>query len=108
MQAFDLDKLLEERASAQHPWLEFLRVKALSVGVYHLNAGQADPQMPHTEYEVYYVISGRAQFRAGQRQVDVRPGSVIFVERAAEHRFLDVAEDLTVLVFFAPPEGSLK
>jgi mannose-6-phosphate isomerase-like protein (cupin superfamily) len=108
MQAFDLNKLLEERASAKHPWLEFLRVKALSMGVYHLQAGQADPQMPHTEDEVYYVISGRAQFRTGQQQLAVGPGSVIFVERAAEHRFLDVAEDLTVLVFFAPPEGSLK
>jgi hypothetical protein len=36
------------------------------------------------------------------------PGSILFVERAAEHRFVDITEDLTVLVFFAPPEGSLK
>jgi hypothetical protein len=33
---------------------------------------------------------------------------VIFVERAIEHRFLDITEDLTVLVFFAPPEGFLN
>jgi hypothetical protein len=37
----------------------------------------------------------------------VVPGSLIFVERAVEHRFVDITEDLTVLVFFAPPEGSL-
>ena len=30
------------------------------------------------------------------------------VERNIEHRFFDITEDLTVLVFFAPPEGSSK
>jgi hypothetical protein len=33
---------------------------------------------------------------------------LIFVERSLEHRFFDITEDLTVLVFFAPPEGSLR
>jgi mannose-6-phosphate isomerase-like protein (cupin superfamily) len=55
---------------------------------------------------VYLVVSGKALFRAGGREQPVGPGSVIYVERAAEHRFVDITEDLTVLVFFAPPEGS--
>ncbi len=33
---------------------------------------------------------------------------MILVERLVEHRFFDVTEDLTVLVFFAPPEGSQR
>ena len=49
-----------------------------------------------------------ASFRASGREQAVVPGSLIFVERAVEHRFVDITEDLTVLVFFAPPEGSLK
>src|SRR5260370_563664 len=108
MQVFDMSKVLAERASAQRAYLEFLRVPALSVGVYHLKAGQADPQQPHTEDEVYYVLSGKARFRAGQEQLTVGAGSVLFVERAAEHRFFDIVEDLTVLVFFAPAEGTMK
>jgi quercetin dioxygenase-like cupin family protein len=72
------------------------------------SAKQTDERQPHTEDEVYVVIRGKATFRAcGQEQVVV-PGSVIFVERAIEHRFMDITEDLTVLAFFAPPEGSLK
>jgi quercetin dioxygenase-like cupin family protein len=55
-----------------------------------------------------YVLEGRAQFLAGGRRQAVAPGSLIFVERALEHRFEDVIEDLTVLVFFAPAEDSLK
>jgi mannose-6-phosphate isomerase-like protein (cupin superfamily) len=106
MQVFELAKVLEERAHGQRAYLEFLRVPALSLGVYHLKAGQADPQQPHTEDEVYYVLSGKARFRYGPEQLAVGPGSVLFVERTVEHRFFDIAEDLTVLVFFAPAEGS--
>jgi quercetin dioxygenase-like cupin family protein len=106
-QTFDLNDLVAEVAQRDQAWLEFLRVSSLSVGLYRLKAGQADLQRPHTEDEGYYVLSGRAWFQCdGQRQA-VGPGTVIFVERSAEHRFEDVAEDLTVLVFFAPAEGSL-
>ena len=43
-----------------------------------------------------------------QQVQDVGPGTILFVERLADHRFLDIAEDLTVLVFFAPPEGAVS
>ena len=39
---------------------EFLRVPAMSCGVYQLPAGSDDPQKPHAEDEMYYVISGAA------------------------------------------------
>ena len=81
MQLFDLAGLLAERARTGRPWLEFLRVASLSVGVYHLKAGQADPQQPHTEDEVYYVASGRGRFRAGEEQSAVGPGSRIGTAR---------------------------
>ncbi len=106
MRAFDLGELLAERGRSGRPWLEFLRESSLSVGVYHLRAGQDDPQRPHGEDEVYYVVSGRARFRSGREVRDVGPGAVLFVPRQEEHRFLDITEDLTALVFFAPAEGS--
>src|SRR5690348_10440792 len=108
MQTFDLSSLVAESERGGQRWREFLRVLSLSMGLYRLKAGQADEQQPHTEDEVYLVVSGKASFRAGGREQAVVPGSVIFIERAAEHRFVDITEDLTVLVFFAPAEGSLK
>jgi quercetin dioxygenase-like cupin family protein len=108
MQTFNLNNLVTESQQADQRWREFLRVPSLSMGLYRLKAGQADEQQPHTEDEVYVVVSGKASFRAGGQEQAVSPGSVIFVERAVEHRFVDITEDLTVLVFFAPPEGSLK
>jgi quercetin dioxygenase-like cupin family protein len=108
MQTFDLNDLVAEGERAGQRWREFLRVPSLSMGLYRLKAGQADEQQPHSEDEVYFVISGKASFRAGGQVQVIAPGSAIFVERAAEHRFVDITEDLTVLVFFAPAEGSLK
>jgi quercetin dioxygenase-like cupin family protein len=108
MQTFNLNDLVAEGERGNQRWREFLRVPSLSMGLYRLKAGPADEQRPHTEDEVYLVISGKASFRAGGKQQAVVPGSLIFVERAVEHRFVDITEDLTVLVFFTPPEGSLK
>lgn len=108
MQTFNLNDLAAESERGDQRWREFLRVPSLSMGLYRLKTGQTDEQQPHTEDEVYVVISGKAAFRAGGREQAVVPGSVIFVERAAEHRFVDITEGLTALVFFAPPEGSLK
>jgi quercetin dioxygenase-like cupin family protein len=107
MQTFHLNQLREEQERHAQRWLEFLRVPSLSLGLYHLKAGQADPQRPHTEDEVYYVISGKGFFQQGDQRQVAEPGVLIFVERQAEHRFCDIQEDFTVLVFFAPSEGSL-
>jgi mannose-6-phosphate isomerase-like protein (cupin superfamily) len=101
---FHIDDLIRERANKGKLYLEFLRVPAMSAGVYVLPAGGADTQKPHREDEMYYVVRGRARMKIGSEDAEVRAGSVIFVETGAEHRFYDVQEELEVLVFFAPAE----
>lgn len=105
MQTFDMNNLAAEIERAGQRWREFLRVPFLSMGLYRLKAGQADEQQPHTEDEVYYVVSGKALFRANGRVQAVAAGSVIFVERAAEHRFVDITEGLTVLCSSPRPKA---
>ncbi len=99
----DTEKRCEQ---AGKRYLEFLRVPALSAGVYVLPPGGTDPQSPHNEDELYYVVRGRARMRAGSEDQAVRTGSVIFVAAKVEHRFYDITEELVVLVFFAPAESS--
>jgi mannose-6-phosphate isomerase-like protein (cupin superfamily) len=106
MNAFEMAALLEEQARSGKLYLEFLRVPSLSLGVYRLPAGGVDPQSPHTEDEVYYVVSGKAQIRVGVEDRSVGPGSIVFVVAHVEHRFHSIEEDLTILVFFAPAEYS--
>jgi mannose-6-phosphate isomerase-like protein (cupin superfamily) len=91
------------RASGDQ-YIEFLRASSLSMGLYELAAGAADLQSPHTEDEVYYVVSGRATISVGDEDQAVGPGSIIFVGANVEHRFHTITEHLSVLVFFAPAE----
>ena len=94
-----------QRAASGKLYGEFLRVAALSAGLYVLPAGATDPQRPHHEDEMYYVVRGRARFRAGDVDREISPGSVLFVAAEVEHRFYEIAEELAVLVFFAPAES---
>jgi mannose-6-phosphate isomerase-like protein (cupin superfamily) len=106
MDSFEITELIDRNKQAGKPWLEFLRVPALSAGIYRLPAGGDDRQQPHTEDEIYYVLEGRASFKAGDKVTKVQPGAVLFVEARLDHRFFDITEDLTVLVVFGPAEGS--
>jgi len=101
---FQLDDLNRQRAAKGKLYLEFLRVPAMSAGVYVLPKGGTDPQKPHREDEMYYVVRGRARMKIGSENAEVRAGSVIFVEAGVEHPFYDIEEELEVLVFFAPAE----
>ena len=108
MQAFELTQLISQREASNKLYLEFLKVPDLSMGLYVLPAGGTDPQSPHTEDEVYYVVSGRAQIKVAEEDRDVQAGSIVYVAKNVEHRFHSIKEELTVLVFFAPAEYSLK
>ena len=104
MDTFELDDLRAARAAAGRLYHEFIRTHDLSAGLYELPAGGVDPQGPHTEDEVYYVIAGRATVSVGEEDRAVGPGSVIFVAADVVHRFHDISEDLSILVFFGPAE----
>jgi mannose-6-phosphate isomerase-like protein (cupin superfamily) len=100
-----MSEIERQRALSGKAYGEFLRVPTISAGLYVLPAGGVDPQRPHHEDEMYYVVRGRARFRAGDEHGEVAAGSVLFVAAEVEHRFYDIAEELAVLVFFAPAEG---
>jgi mannose-6-phosphate isomerase-like protein (cupin superfamily) len=104
MLAFELSELLDQAAAEDQSYLEFLRVPDLSVGLYQLAAGTADPQNPHLEDEVYYVVAGRATIQVGKEMRPVQAGSIVYVAAEVPHKFLDIEEDLVILVFFAPAE----
>ena len=106
MQAYELYQLIAQRADTNKLYLEFLKVPDLSMGLYVLPAGGTDPQSPHTEDEVYYVVSGKAKIQVADENRSVQAGSIVYVEKNVEHRFHSIEEELTVIVFFAPAEYS--
>jgi mannose-6-phosphate isomerase-like protein (cupin superfamily) len=103
----ELPEVAAARAQRGEPWLEFMRYPAISVGLYVLEPGEPDRQSPHTEDEIYYVVEGRGQITVGAEVRPVVPGSVIYVATEVPHHFHDISERLSLLVVFAPAEGSL-
>ena len=106
--AFTLEGLRAAHMAGGRLYHEFLRVPALSVGIYVLPAGGDDPQSLHREDEIYYLIAGRGRFTMGAGpdadDIAVGPGDVLYVAKEVEHRFHAIAEELTVLVVFAPAQ----
>jgi mannose-6-phosphate isomerase-like protein (cupin superfamily) len=99
-----LPEIEQQGAEGGKSYREFLRVPAMSAGLYVLTAGSADLQKPHHEDEIYYIVRGRARFKAGPEDREVSAGSVIFVAAEVGHRFYEITEELEVLVIFAPAE----
>jgi mannose-6-phosphate isomerase-like protein (cupin superfamily) len=99
---FQLSRLEVDQGIKGKSYLQFISETRLSVGLYKLKAGAVDPQTPHNEDEVYYVIRGRASIRVGAETQEIGTGSIIYVAAGGDHRFTDIREDLELLVFFAP------
>jgi mannose-6-phosphate isomerase-like protein (cupin superfamily) len=102
--ALALADVLARLADDRHDFAEVFRSPSdsLSLTVARWPAGSSDDQTPHTEDEVYHVVAGRGRLVIGEEAVPVEPGSVAFVAAGVEHRFVDISEDLEVLVFWSP------
>jgi len=103
MENFELPQLFADRP-AGHNYFELIRVPAMSAGLYALQPGEADPQVPHHEDELYYVVGGRGTIRVGAEDHPVGPGSAVFVPAGVPHHFHSITAELQVLVVFAPAE----
>ncbi|MDX1646297.1 MAG: cupin domain-containing protein [Longimicrobiales bacterium] len=101
----EIEDVRAERGAHGRPWQEFLRVPDLFAGLYEIPSGGEDTQSPHGADEVYYVLEGQATAVVDDDRIPVRPGSVLYVAKEVEHRFVDITEDLSVLVFFATAES---
>lgn len=104
MDAWELDDLEAARVASGRLYHEFISVPDLSGGLYVLEAGATDPQSPHTEDELYVVMSGRAKVAVGGDVRTIKAGSVVFVAAGVEHKFHDIEERLVLLVMFGPAE----
>lgn len=106
MDIWEIGDLTAAQRQLGERYYEFFMADTLSLGLYALPAGDEDPQQPHTEDEIYYVVSGAGRLRVGDEDRAVRAGSLVFVGAGVSHRFHSIREDLTVLVVFAPPRRS--
>jgi mannose-6-phosphate isomerase-like protein (cupin superfamily) len=104
MKPWAVDALEATREAAGGDYLEFVRSDDLSAGLYVLAAGAVDGQEPHSEDELYHVIRGRGAIVVGDETHPVHAGSLVYVEARVPHRFVEIEQELVVLVVFGPAE----
>jgi mannose-6-phosphate isomerase-like protein (cupin superfamily) len=107
-QAAELDDALVTARAADGYAGQVLASELLSVGVYLLPAGGTDDQTPHLEDEVYYAVRGRATLRVADQDHPVQPGTFLYVPAKVVHFFHNITEELVLVVFWAPPEKSVR
>ena len=100
-EVYDIESLLKKRSASGRPYLPFIDRSSLKCGIYVLEAGATDSQQPHQLDEVYYTLSGKASFTVEGEEMQVAPGTVLFVQAGAQHHFHDIEEELSLLVFFS-------
>ncbi len=108
MDAFDMSEIVVGHRQNEELYHEFFKTARLSVGLYVLEVGLPDPQTPHTEDEIYYIVSGAGTIEVAGEHRSVSAGAVIYVGAHVDHRFHSITEELSIIVVFAPPRHSLK
>ena len=106
MDAFVAEELIAGLDPDGHDFAEFFRSPTLSLTVARWPAGSVDDQEPHTEDEVYYVVSGRARLSVADEDAAVGAGSIAYVAAGDQHRLHHIEEDLRGIVFWAPNRHS--
>ena len=99
--SFEYQNLLDEHKSNGKPYLRFLNEPSLSMGLYMLKVGEKGDQKPHQLDEIYYIQAGAATLIAGEEEIEVNAGSILYVKAEIPHKFINITQDLEVLVIFS-------
>ncbi|MCC2668905.1 MAG: hypothetical protein K0Q72_1376 [Armatimonadetes bacterium] len=99
-ESFNLDELLARRPAGTAPWLPFLDLPSMLVGVYVVAADDRMTHQPHALDEVYYAVRGVGKLSVEGEDRPVQPGTVLYVPAGGAHYFHSIEEELTLLVFF--------
>jgi mannose-6-phosphate isomerase-like protein (cupin superfamily) len=101
---YELSQLAGKLENEGGYFLDFLKIRNLEAGIIVLHPNEDDTQEPHSDDELYYVIKGNARMEMGQKKIEVKEGSIIFIPAGLKHRFYGNSEDLFVLYVFAAKE----
>lgn len=85
------------------PFCDVMRHGTMSVEVFAPR--NRDTQSPHDQDELYFVVSGQAQFTYNDNEIAAKTGDVLFVPAHAKHRFHDMSDNFVTWVVFWGPRG---
>jgi len=65
----------------------------------------SDPQTPHTQDELYFIMQGSGELVIAQQRHTFKPGDAFFVAAGVPHRFDNFSDDFATWVVFWGPQG---
>jgi mannose-6-phosphate isomerase-like protein (cupin superfamily) len=98
---YDTEVILSKLKDSGNWFYGFMSKGTMDAGILRLMPGEKDPQGPHANDELYYVIKGRGFIQIEKEVVPIKPGSIIFVPARKKHNFHSNGEELQVLYVFA-------
>ena len=102
---FDLSSYLKKIEKSSSYFHTFINRNSLAVGLLVLQSGEEDTQTPHSNDEVYYIISGDGFLRIKNKDYAVSQDKLFFVGKDVEHYFHRNSKELKVLYFFGGPDS---
>ncbi len=84
-------------------YVEPFRHGTMSLGMYA--PYKHDPQEPHDQDELYFILSGAGVFVHGDEKSDFKTGDALFVAAGVEHRFEDFTDDFAAWAVFWGTKG---
>jgi mannose-6-phosphate isomerase-like protein (cupin superfamily) len=90
-------------ADGEEPYLEPFEHGTMQLGMYAPRA--YDPQTPHEQDELYFVVSGSGIFVHGEEKTKFNKGDALFVAAGVIHRFEDFTDDFSAWVVFWGKQG---
>ncbi len=85
------------------PYVEPFHHGTMSLGMY--SPKKIDPQEPHDQDELYFVLSGSGFFVHGNNRSAFKKGDALFVAAGEQHRFEDFTDDFASWVVFWGARG---
>lgn len=79
-------------------FIEVFQHGNMSVELY--KPDKIDLQTPHTQDEIYVIVSGSGMFQNGEDHYPFKTSDLIFVPAFLEHRFYDFTDDFSTWVMF--------
>jgi mannose-6-phosphate isomerase-like protein (cupin superfamily) len=103
---FLIEEAMKQIPDGDSRFAEIFRHGSLRLEIYAPRS--RDPQQPHKQDEIYFVVKGEGIFVNGETRQPFGPGDVMFAAAGEVHRFEDFTDDFYTWVIFYGPDGGEK
>lgn len=100
--SFSLDHLSAAKLPGKNVFKVFINNQSMLSGLYLLPEQLKGDSTIYTHRfdEINLITSGSGKFQAGNKNLKIKPGDIVYVRRGAGHAFNSLKQDMEILIFF--------